>query len=289
MTFNDINQAKLLSNAFSGSVVKDIAMDKKSKKLYEILLRANLLDFIRNKTYAELFEYIYDLLLCNYRNEYIYKNAIASKIAIGRHKLADIAYFSEFNAWNSIADVVIANGTTTAYEIKTEYDSFNRLDSQLNSYQEIFDRVYVIIPEPKLSSLINLIELNIGVIILTEEYTLSTYREAQSNVELLSHKKIYSCLRKNEYENIIVKHYGALPNTKPAFIRKESFKLFAQLDNHVLHSEFTKCLKNRQLDDKSKKLVRALPKPLVSLAMTSNLIFSNLERFALNLEERVLL
>lgn len=289
MAFSDINQAKLLSNAFSGSVVRDIAAGKKSEKLYEILLRSNLLGLIKNKTYAELFEYIYDLLLCHYRSEYIYKNAIASKIAIGRHKLADIAYFSEFNAWNSIADVVIANGTTTAYEVKTEYDSFSRLDGQLASYQEIFDRVYAIIPESKLSSLLKLVEPNIGVIVLTEEYTLSVYREAQSNIEFLSHEKIYSCLRKSEYEDIIIKHHGKLPDAKPAFVRKESFKLFTQLDSKTLHSEFTRCLKNRQLDDKSKKLVRALPKSLVSLVITSKLISSSLGRLALNLEERVLL
>jgi len=38
-----------------------------------------------------------------------------------------------------------------------------------------------------------------------------------SNVEKLSPDIIFSCLRKNEYEFIIIKHFGALPSAKPVY------------------------------------------------------------------------
>jgi len=49
--------------------------------------------------------------------------------------------------WNDsyrIADVVLANGHTFAFEIKSEVDNLNRLDSQIRAFQEYFDYVYVV-------------------------------------------------------------------------------------------------------------------------------------------------
>ncbi len=284
----DLSTARLISNAFSKSVIMDIAAGKKSVKLSEIIKRSGAYDYIVNSTYAELFDFFYEILVKKYRNEYVYKNAIASKLVVGRHKLSDVSYFSEFNAWDVIADVVVVNGTTTVYEIKTEYDSFSRLAGQLSTYQEVFDRVYTVTPESNLGSLVKLIPENIGIFVLTDRYTLNEYRSAESNVDSLSKRKIFSCLRKNEYERIIVKYFGVLPDVKEAFRRRESIPLFEQLPTDVVHLEFVECLKNRRLDDTSKQVIRAFPKSLVSLGMTANLPPSSLGRLARNLELPVL-
>lgn len=279
MSYSNFKKAKIISKAFSKGVLRDIASNRFSPLLDEILRSSDILDGLKNRSYSTIFEYCYNILVNEYRNEYVYKNAITSKIAIGRHKLSDISYFSEFKVWNVIADSVLVNGTTTAYEIKTEYDSFLRLDAQLDTYQQVFEYVNVVVPESKVDLIKRQLQDNIGILVLTDGYTISVDRSPMSNVEKLSPDIIFSCLRKNEYEFIIIKHFGALPSAKPVYVRRESAKLFNQLDKQTIHNELVFCLKNRRLDEERKNLIRSLPKSLHSLGIS--LDFSLIEFSAL--------
>ncbi|PKG80047.1 hypothetical protein CXF80_18020 [Shewanella sp. Actino-trap-3] len=81
------------------------------------------------KTYATLDKH--------YRYEYFYKNTIANNRLLGRHSLRTAAMITEFRVGRNIADCVIFNGSSTCYEIKTEFDSLSRLDAQLDSYLQI--------------------------------------------------------------------------------------------------------------------------------------------------------
>lgn len=283
----DAKKVRLISNIFSKKVLEDIALGYTPKKIEEIIARANLHDLVNGMSYFSFFEWVYNRLISEYRSEYVYKNAIASKIIIGRHKFSNVSYFSEFSAWDVISDVVVANGTITAYEIKTEYDSFSRLEKQLSTYQQIFDRVYVVIPESKIKSLLKLVDKNIGVLILTKKYTLSVYRESESNLRRLSHEKIFSCLRKSEYEDITVKYFGSLPAVKPVYLRKYSGELFSTLELDTVHKEFTQCLKNRQKDSIRKAGIRAMPKSLASLGITINLSSTKFYQLVRNLNVQI--
>ena len=269
-----LKEAQLISKAFSREVLYDVLHHQSSDKLHEILLKSNLLDSFVDSTYAEIFESLYDNLLKVYRSEYVYKNALASKIVVGKHKLAQISYFSEFKAWDAVADVVIVNGTTTVYEIKTEYDSFSRLSAQIATYEQIFDRVNVVVPESKVDSLISLIGKNVGIIVLTDSYTLSNFRDPLSNLDRLSHEKVFSCLRKKEYEEIIFRKFGELPVVKPVYVRRAALELFKTLKQDEIQQEFISCLKARKISDKTKEIVKNLPKSLSSLGLLSD--FSNL-------------
>ncbi|WP_390899973.1 sce7726 family protein [Yersinia aleksiciae] len=73
------------------------------------------------------------------------------------------------------------NGTSTAYEIKTELDSFDRLDSQLSSYQKVFEHVYIVIPPTKLKLAECSIPSNIGIIILTEKGNIVSHKLAYTS------------------------------------------------------------------------------------------------------------
>lgn len=260
--------ANVTSKAFSRSILMELAKRNESEKLSQIIKASGLVDSEGLLTYGEFYTHIYQQMVSNYRNEYIYKNALASKIVAGRHKYKDVSYFSEFRAWDVIADVVIVNGTTTVYEIKTEFDTFFRLDNQLETYQKIFDNVCVVIPESKLKSLENAISGNIGIIVLTDNYTLSTYRSPISNIENLDPEKIFSCLRKREYEDILKRNLGYVDNTKSAYRKREAFNQFLTLDNKKIHNEFLNALKERQFDAKTKEIIKSMPSCLNSLNMT---------------------
>lgn len=48
---------------------------------------------------------------------------------------------------DSRVDICRINGSSYAYEIKTEYDTFDRLESQMRDYLKTFEKVYVIVPK----------------------------------------------------------------------------------------------------------------------------------------------
>ena len=93
------------------------------------------------------YDTIFKRLLREYRYEYIYKNAVAKKILLGKHNLNTAFMLTEFRADDCKADTVILNGTSYVYEIKTEMDSFDRLDRQISAYRKVFDYITVISSE----------------------------------------------------------------------------------------------------------------------------------------------
>jgi hypothetical protein len=77
-------------------------------------------------TLANLLDQLHDLLTIHYRSEYVYKNAIAKRVALERHVNKQSRFIPEFRVNQSKADQVNHTGTSTVYEIKTELDDIAR-------------------------------------------------------------------------------------------------------------------------------------------------------------------
>jgi hypothetical protein len=73
----------------------------------------------------------------------------------------------EMNVKDSRVDICRINGDSYAYEIKTEYDAFDRLQTQLGDYSKIFDKVYLIVHKKMLSEALDQIPDNCGLITYT--------------------------------------------------------------------------------------------------------------------------
>lgn len=85
---------------------------------------------------------------------------------------------------NSRVDICRINGGSYAYEIKTEYDSFDRLGTQMKDYLDSFEKVYLVVPYSMRSAALSAIPSTCGLITyrLTEAGMLfSYYRKAQIN------------------------------------------------------------------------------------------------------------
>ena len=112
-----------LSRIFTPVVMNSLVHTGTSGYLYEVILNSGLINRLdTSMPLKKFFDWIYDLLVKRYRSEYIYKNAIANKILLGKHSLNTSHMLTEFRAANCKADVVVLNGTSTVYEIKSEYD-----------------------------------------------------------------------------------------------------------------------------------------------------------------------
>lgn len=70
----------------------------------------------------------------------------------------------EMSIGDSRIDICRINGSSYAYEIKTEYDTFDRLESQMRDYLKTFEKVYVIVPNTRISEVKSFIPASCGII-----------------------------------------------------------------------------------------------------------------------------
>ena len=190
------------------------------------------------------FDLVYDLLFKFYRNEYIYKNVITNKILLGII-LKTSNMLTEFRVGNNKADVVILNGTSTVYEIKSEFDTFNRLQNQLNAYLETFDYINVITSHSQAKRLVSILPEKIGILVLTDKNKISIIREALSNKENFNPARLFDSFRKPEYTAIINEYYGVIPDVPNTMIFDECKRPYCKIPSTIAHDLSFKILKKR--------------------------------------------
>ena len=114
----------------------------------------------------------------------------------------------EFNVGNSRLDVGKINGSSYAYEIKTELDNTLRLEKQIQDYEKIFEFIYVVCHSKHLKEVRRIVPLKIGIKtfeIQNEEINFNDIRMAKRNKSI---KKEYllESLTSKEYAYIIRKY-----------------------------------------------------------------------------------
>jgi hypothetical protein len=164
-----------------------------------------------NVTYLDYLKYVYSVLALNYQNEYIFKNEFLNDWLISEIGEDNSKIFSEFRVGNSVADLVMFNGCSQVFEIKTEFDSDLRLPLQLENYKKAFNKIYLIVSEPKLR-FYEKYDQTIGLITFNpnNENSFNINREALNNFDI-EPQTIMSILHTNEYKSIVKKYFGYLP------------------------------------------------------------------------------
>ncbi len=267
---------KKLSTIYSSSVLRELGRNEYSSKIRSLLTETKLVDYFSYFSISAFFEEIYHELINTYKNEYIYKNTLINKIYLDNHSVKSASMFTEFSVGSSIADVVFFNGTSTVYEIKTEYDSFLRLSNQLIEYKKVFDRINVVIHEKHLKNLYSQISDDIGIFVFNDSNELLQIKQAGSNIDNVENLEIFKCMRKDEYLKVIKKYFGYIPDVPNTLIYKTAGDLINQLDKKELHTEFVQILGNRNSSDRFANFINALPYSLKALATTTS--YRNLEQ-----------
>lgn len=193
---------------------------------------------LTSKTNKELIEKFYSLYKNFYRNEYFYKNTIINKILINKHNLKTTIALNELPIEKSIADFILINGKATVYEIKSEVDKLDRLNSQIENYFKAFPTVYVVTYSKNIKKINNLLQnKNTGIIILDDFDNVKDIKEAKDDFSKLSNHSIFKILRKNEYENIIKKFFEELPNVSQIRHYRAHLELALQIDTVNFYNE----------------------------------------------------
>lgn len=225
---------------------------------------------------GEVLDCLYDLLKAHYRSEYVYKNTLAQKISIARHQTYKNTLLTEFRVNKSRADLVIINGTSSAYEIKTEFDDLDRLTGQVFDYKKIFDMIYVVTHSKGLSNVIDHADQTVGVIELTKSSGLKTHRPAISNIANVEPAAIFDSLRQSEYLEILHRKFGFTPSINRFNWYQECKEMFEKLSPHEAHAEMLKALKDRTIGMEPLKFISQLPKSLGAIGLTAN--FTKLQK-----------
>lgn len=258
-----------LGRIFSPIVLDSLARKGYSPYLSEVCINSGLLERIDPATtLGEFFDWVYNLLFKNYRNEYIYKNVIVNKILLSKHSLNTSQMLTEFRVGRSKADVVLLNGVSTVYEIKSQYDSFARLEKQIQAYFEIFDYINVITSPSQAKKLDSILPDKAGILVLTNRNTISTIREPKSNKENLNPDILFDSLRKAEYMRIIKEYYGSVPDVPNTQICRECKKLFCEIPPVYAHDLTIKILKGRNNSKRLKDFIDKAPSSVSAYAMS---------------------
>ena len=265
----NIDHLSSLSRIFTPSVMNPLALYGHSDYLTEIYSNSGLNDTLDTSlTLSSFLDYVYSLLKKYYRNEYVYKNAITNKILLGRHSLKTSKMLSEFRVGKNKADLVILNGVSTVYEIKSQYDSLIRLEDQINSYFQVFDYVNVITTSSQVEKIKTLIPEKTGILVLTQNNTISTIRKAKSNKENIDPDILFDSLRKNEYTKIIKTHYGYIPNVPNTKIHRTCKKMYSGIPLDDVHELTIKVLKQRDNSQYFNHFIKKAPASLSAYALS---------------------
>lgn len=267
---NDFNRS--LSLIFSNSVFKQVVQTGTSDYFFSKLQKyGSHLSLESGMLVKDILCVAYGYLGKNYRNEYIYKNTILNKILLGRHSIRTAVMLNEFKVGNSIADILVINGTSTVYEIKTELDSPDKLKKQLEDYKKAFAKVYIVTHYSLASKYLSLIEgSTVGLLSLSERFNLTVTKEAIEDYSCLCNDTILKSLRKEEYSAIIKIFYGSLPRVSNIHFFKECLNRAKEIEPKLLHELMLEQLRKRRLFESNFLELESLPRELKHICLCIN-------------------
>lgn len=220
-------------------------------------------------TVGDTFDSAFEILkVAGQRDEYIYRAAISQKILMGTHSLQTASMLNEFRAGTCKADLVILNGTATAYEIKSERDSLARLANQVENYKRVFAKVNVIASESHVDGVLATVPVDVGVMCLSRRYRISTVREAVDCPDRICPVTVFESLRSAEALAILNTLGVAVPDVPNTRLHAVLRALFAELDPAILHVEMVRTLKRTRNLAPLGELVDQLPGSLQAAALS---------------------
>ena len=226
-------------------------------------------DILRCATYSDLLKKAYSVISKYYRCEYVYKNELI-KLLLKKYGTRNSVYFNEFRVGNSIADMVMFNGESKAFEIKTEYDTPRRLDKQMDDYKRFFDKCYIIVPEDKVDEYRDILESTTGIIAMSRNngrIILKEIRHAEQN-ERFEFEALMSCLRTEEYKNIVLSLGESLEGIAGYDMYKYCYQVISKANPNELRELFLREIKKRK---NNTALLRKYPMSIRQMMLSLNL------------------
>lgn len=210
------------------------------------------------------FEAAHQKLASEYRCEHVYKSAVIKQALAaepGAHAMTGLPVFL------SVADVVVAGAAAAAFEIKTDLDSFSRLDLQMLSYTRCFEFVHVVTSDARTARALDAVPEYIGVHALDgRSSTLTTVRNASGGYSRLDPVSLFRVLRQNERLAVLHRRLGYTADVPSAQLYRRTAELFMSLPLDAIYQEFITELRHRHARQRAAAAAAELPPSLVATA-----------------------
>lgn len=201
-----------------------------------------------NVSVWDYLRYVYSVLEQEYRNEYVFKNTFLNTMLLDHYALDTTVAFNEFRVGDAIADLVLMNGISKAFEIKSELDSDARLIGQLSEYQQVFDECYIVIPKSQYKHYSSKVDKSVGIILFemkNGEYTMTQRRKAKRN-KTVDVDTLMRTVRCDEYKAMVRASYGELPQVSAFDMYEACRDKLKCLSSRKLHNLFLETVKKRK-------------------------------------------
>ncbi len=276
-----VENNKILNRLFTQNVFFDLVRNHSNAAYAGVIRR--YVNAPEDKDNGTLISEVYKFMSDSYRNEYFYQNTLLNKLLLKKHSISTTTALTQIPIGKSKADFILINGKAVVYEIKTELDTFERLDTQLKDYYKAFDHVCLVTSEKHYKRAVSLLEnTSVGIYVLTRRNTISSKlkKEPAADNSNLDHTAIFKVLHKREYENILLKYYGKLPVASPAFYYGACLDQFLQIPVLDAYNMALKQLKmrNRILISEFEKVPYEL-KSLIYFSRPSKSEWKDINRF----------
>lgn len=261
-----------LSEFFCGTVLREMLARGESPRFARLARSTRLAEsFDEGVSVGEVFDRIFATLCqAQDRYDYVYRAVLTRNLFLKRHSLRTATILSEFRAGESKADVVILNGCSTAYEIKSDRDSLARLDKQLEDYRRVFARVFVVCGERHVRALVDQVPAGVGILRVSRSVGISTIREAEDARDRLDPSTILQSLRVVEATEILKRLDVEVPPVPNTLLRSELTRLFLKLDPTLLHGAMVATLKRSRSTEKLHTFLKDAPTSWHSALLVSS-------------------
>lgn len=210
-----------------------------------------------NTTNIEILNKSFTYLQTSYKNEYVYKNLIASKIFVGRHRAANSTLLSEFRVGSAVADTIFLNGDATVYEIKTEMDNPGRLTSQLQQYYKSFTNVAIVASSRDTDKYMDILrESPAGLISVGPRWHLSTRKAINTFTNHLSKRTMLNSMRVPEMKNVLMHSGVSIPDVPNGYRFEAYLEASRAIPVDHFYRAFVKTMKTRRALTGDPKLLR---------------------------------
>lgn len=235
----------------------------------------------RKRRVRDIFDLAYAQVLRDYPCEYVFKNEIYRQ---RKQPVGDLV--DEFWVGNTRADVVLTGETISVYEVKTDLDSFTRLDNQLASYSTVFDRVYLVTSASR--AVATKVPEHVGILLLDAAGIIQEHRPAVSNKDATSVEAIHHAMRGLEVLAYCNERFGAPPLDIVNTLRQEEcWRWFQTITPAEAHDAMHQALLKRRRHLVHEQVLQSAPASLKYLAATKRLNLPQLRRIIRELDEVV--
>lgn len=233
-----------IARMFSAAVFHELLKKGQSPILARLINEIGLEVSNSSCNVGQFFDSSFSLLKKKvYRNEYTYKSAVAQKILLGAHSLKTASLVGEFRVGVNKADLVMLNGTSTAYEIKSERDKLDRLGAQISSYSEVFSSVTVLCAEKHLEAVLDIAPNYVGVSVLTDRFQISNIRNNVEDPQRTRSSSILDAVTRKEAVMILERIGLSVPDVPNTRMHAALKAIFEHLPSEQVHNEMVRVLK----------------------------------------------